>query len=431
MKPIMNDKKTINSWALFDWANSAYALVISTAIFPIYFTANTPEIVNIGTFEFTNSSLYTFAVSFSFIIIACMSPILSGIADYSGRKKYFLKIFTIIGSIACAALWYFDGAGTYWIGTIGFIIATVGFAGALVFYNAYLPEIVTEDRYDSVSAKGYAYGYVGSVLLLVFILYMISQYEMFGFPSEKTPIRIGFLLVGAWWLFFGLISFKGLPDDFKKEKQDNIIKKGFQEIKNVFGELKYRPNIKKFLASFFFYSAGVQTVIYVASIFAKDELGFESTELITIILLLQLVGIVGAFLFSYISKVTNNKTSLIITIVIWTLICIAAFFVVSKFQFYIIAAAVGMVMGGIQSMSRSTYSKLLDEDEDSTASYFSFYDVVYKIAVVLGTGSFALVDYITRDMRYSILVLALYFVIGLILLLITKIEKSNPVTELK
>jgi len=356
---------------------------------------------------------------------------LSGIADYSGRKKYFLKIFTIIGSIACAALWYFDGAGTYWIGTIGFIIATVGFAGALVFYNAYLPEIVTEDRYDSVSAKGYAYGYVGSVLLLVFILYMISQYEMFGFPSEKTPIRIGFLLVGAWWLFFGLISFKGLPDDFKKEKQDNIIKKGFQEIKNVFGELKYRPNIKKFLASFFFYSAGVQTVIYVASIFAKDELGFESTELITIILLLQLVGIVGAFLFSYISKVTNNKTSLIITIVIWTLICIAAFFVVSKFQFYIIAAAVGMVMGGIQSMSRSTYSKLLDEDEDSTASYFSFYDVVYKIAVVLGTGSFALVDYITRDMRYSILVLALYFVIGLILLLITKIEKSNPVTELK
>jgi len=431
MKPIMNDKKTINSWALFDWANSAYALVISTAIFPIYFTANTPEIVNIGSFEFTNSSLYTFAVSFSFIIIACMSPILSGIADYSGRKKYFLKIFTIIGSIACAALWYFDGAGTYWIGTIGFIIATVGFAGALVFYNAYLPEIVTEDRYDSVSAKGYAYGYVGSVLLLVFILYMISQYEMFGFPSEKTPIRIGFLLVGAWWLFFGLISFKGLPDDFKKEKQDNIIKKGFQEIKNVFGELKYRPNIKKFLASFFFYSAGVQTVIYVASIFAKDELGFESTELITIILLLQLVGIVGAFLFSYISKVTNNKTSLIITIVIWTLICIAAFFVVSKFQFYIIAAAVGMVMGGIQSMSRSTYSKLLDEDEDSTASYFSFYDVVYKIAVVLGTGSFALVDYITRDMRYSILVLALYFVIGLILLLITKIEKSNPVTELK
>lgn len=427
MKPIMNDKKTINSWALFDWANSAYALVISTAIFPIYFTANTPEIVNIGGLQFTNSSLYTFAVSFSFILIAFMSPILSGVADYSGRKKYFLKLFTIIGAIACSSLWFFDGAGTYWLGTIGFIVATVGFAGAIVFYNAYLPEIVTEDRYDSVSAKGFAFGYIGSVILLIVILLMINKYEMLGFPSEKTPIRIGFILVGVWWLFFGLISFKGLPKDKVLKQQNGLLKKGFEEIKTVFGKLQSRPNIKKFLASFFFYSAGVQTVIYVASIFAKDELGFESTELITIILLLQLVGIVGAFLFAYISKITTNKTSLIITIVIWTLVCIAAFFCATKSQFYIIAATVGMVMGGIQSMSRSTYSKLLDEGEEDTTSYFSFYDVVYKLAVVLGTGSFAMVDYITRDMRYSILVLALYFIIGLVLLLITKIERKLAV----
>ncbi len=420
----MNDKKTINAWALFDWANSAYALVISTAIFPIYFTANTPDIVTIGGLEFTNSSLYTFAVSFSFILIAFMSPILSGIADYSGRKKYFLKIFTIFGSLACSALWFFDGAGTYWIGTLGFIVATVGFAGALVFYNAYLPEIVTEDKYDHVSAKGFAYGYIGSVLLLLFILFMAFKYEMFGFESEKTSYRIGFLLVGVWWLFFGFISFKGLPEDQRNEKQDDLIRKGFREIKMVFGKLKVRPNIKRFLASFFFYSAGVQTVIYVASIFAQDELGFESTELILIILLLQLVGIVGAFLFAYISKISNNKTSLIITIVIWTLVCVAAFFCATKPQFYIIAATVGLVMGGIQSMSRSTYSKLLDEGEEDTTSYFSFYDVVYKVAVVLGTGSFALVDYLTRDMRYSILVLALYFVIGLVLLLITKIERK-------
>ena len=429
MKPIMNDKKTINSWALFDWANSAYALVISTAIFPIYFTENTPDIVNIFGLQFTNSSLYTFAVSFSYILIACMSPILSGIADYSGRKKYFLKVFTIFGSLACSALWFFDGeAGSFWIGTIAFIVATVGFAGALVFYNAYLPEIATEDRYDHVSAKGFAYGYVGSVLLLVFILFLVFKKEIFGFESEKTPFRIGFMLVGAWWLFFGFISFKGLPEDDRKVKQDNLIRKGFQEIKTVYGKLKDRPYIKRFLASFFFYSAGVQTVIYVASIFAKDELGFESTELISIILLLQLVGIVGAFLFAYISKITSNKISLLITIVIWTLICIAAFFVVTKPQFYIISATVGMVMGGIQSMSRSTYSKLLDEGEEDTTSYFSFYDVVYKLAVVLGTGSFALVDYLTRNMRYSILVLALYFIIGLVLLLITKIERKTVLT---
>lgn len=425
MKHPINDKKTIRSWALFDWANSAYSLVISTAIFPIYFTANTPNIIEIGSLQFTNSSLYTFAVSFSYILIAMMSPILSGIADYSGRKLYFLKIFTTIGALACCALWFFDGAGTYWIGALGFIIATVGFAGAIVFYNAYLPEIVTEDKYDSVSAKGFSYGYVGSVLLMIFILFMIQKYEMFGFPSEKTPIRIGFILVGLWWLIFGFISFKGLPADRKLVSQDNLLRKGFQEVKSVFLELRNRPNIKRFLASFFFYSAGVQTVIYVASIFAQDVLGFESSELILIILLLQLVGIVGALLFAYISKVTSNKVSLLITLMIWIAVCIAAYFCYSKMAFYLIAATVGMVMGGIQSMSRSTYSKLLDEDEEDTTSYFSFYDVVYKLSIVIGTSSFALIDYLTRSMRYSIIALTLYFIIGLVLLLLTKVERGN------
>lgn len=429
MKSRLNDKKTINSWALFDWANSAYALVISTAIFPIYFTANTPDLINIGNMQFTNSSFYTFMVSISYIFIAMMSPILSGIADYGGKKLTFLKTFTTIGALACCALWFFEGVGTYWIGTSGFIIATVGFAGAIVFYNAYLPEIVSEDKYDHVSAKGYAYGYVGSVLLMIFILIMINKYEMLGFPSEKTPIRIGFVLVGLWWLIFGYISFRGLPPDSNRTSDDNLVKKGLQEIKKVFKEVKNRPNIKRFLASFFFYSAGVQTVIYVASIFAKDLLGFESAELIQIILLLQLVGIIGAFLFAYISKITTNKFSLSLTIIIWIIVCIAAYYCQTKMQFYIIAAGVGMVMGGIQSMSRSTYSKLLDEDDEETTSYFSFYDVVYKLSIVIGTGSFAIVDYITHDMRNSVLVLTVFFIIGFILLMMTKVEKTEKIID--
>lgn len=424
MRPNINDKKTINAWALFDWANSAYALVISTAIFPIYFTANTPEIIKVGSLEFTNSSLYSFAVSFAYIFIAFLSPILSGIADYSGRKKYFLKIFTTVGAIACCLLWFFEDSTTYWFGTSAFVLATIGFSGSIVFYNAYLPEIVSEDRYDQVSAKGFAWGYVGSVILMVLILVMIQKYTWFGLPDEVMSTRVGFVLVGLWWLGFAQVSFRGLPNDVRIKSQDNLVSKGFQEIKKVFAELRYKPNIRSFLAAFFFYSAGVQTIIYVAAIFAEKLLGFESTELIVIILLLQLVGIVGAYLFAYISKKTSNKTSLLITISIWVLICLAAYFCYSKSPFYIIACAVGMVMGGIQSMSRSTYSKLLEENEEDTTSYFSFFDVVYKLAIVIGTASFGLVDYITQDMRNSVIVLCLYFVIGFIFLYRTEIKKE-------
>ena len=425
MKIDLNNKKTINAWALFDWANSAYALVISTAIFPVYFTAYSPDIVTIGTLQFTNSSLYTFAVSFSYIIIAAMSPILSGMADYSGRKKYFLQIFTVIGSLSCCALYFFKGEPQLWLGTSAFILATIGFAGAIVFYNAYLPQIVTEDRYDKVSAKGYAWGYVGSVILLLFILTMIQKPELFNITDPQLPARIGFILVGLWWLGFAQISFKGLPKDKKEHFGEKLIKKGYNEISKVYTKVKKQKHIKRFLASFFFYSAGVQTIIYVAAIFAQELLGFSATELIVIILILQLVGIVGAYLFAYISKITTNKISLLITILIWIAICISAYFCENKNFFYFIAAMVGMVMGGIQSLSRSTYSKMIDVNTEDTTSYFSFYDVLYKLAIVVGTASFALVDYFTHNMRYSVLILCLYFLIGFSILLFTKIESRK------
>ena len=424
---IKNVKKTINAWALFDWANSAYALVISTAIFPIFFIANTEPVINIGSLSFTNSSLWTFAVSFSYIIIAFITPLLSGMADYSGRRMFFLKIFTVLGSLSCIALYYFKGVPQLWLGTTAFILATIGFAGGIVFYNSYLPLIVTEDRLDKVSAKGFAAGYIGSVILLLFILWMVMSPNTFSIPGETEDIqinnasRIGFVLVGVWWIIFGFISFHNLPKDKRLFSEDNLLMKGYQEIKKVYAELQTQPEIKKFLWSFFFYSAGVQTIIYVATVFAKIILGFESSEMIAIVLVLQLVGIVGAYFFAYLSDIIGNKKSLIIMILIWIVICLVAYVTTGKTLFYFLAGLVGMVMGGIQSLSRSTYSKMLNDKAEDVTSYFSFYDVLYKTSIVAGTLAYGAVDNLTGNLRYSVLVLGLFFVIGLIILFRTNL----------
>ncbi len=421
----LNNKKTINAWAIFDWANSAYALVISTAIFPGYFEEYTPKEIGLGPLTFSNSSLYSFAVSFSYIIIAILSPLLSGIADYSGRRKFFLKTFTLIGSLACTALFFFKGEPQLWLGTSAFILATIGFAGSLVFYDSYLPLIVSEDNYNKVSARGYTFGYVGSVILLIFILMMILKPEWFGLQGGQMGARIGFLLVGMWWLGFAQYTFKYMPPDKKNLFTTSMIMNGYKEIKGAFQRVKAIPDIRNFLTAFFFYSAGVQTVIYLATIFAKKELGFATGELVLLVLILQLVAIGGAYVFSVLGNRKGNKNSIMIMICIWIVICFAAYFTYDKVMFYIIAGFVGLVMGGIQSLSRASYSMLIPEKDHDTTSYFSFYDVVYKSAIVGGTFIFGLVDNITNNMRYSVLTLAFLFILGFYFMSKTHIAKAS------
>ncbi len=421
---VKNDKKIENAWALFDWANSVYSLVISTAIFPPYFIKVTREYIPILGKEVSNSALYAFAVTLSYLIIALITPLLSGIADYKGRRKYYLKRFTILGAIACMGLFFFDGEQTLWIGLIGFILATIGHAGSLVFYNAYLPEIVTEDRMDKVSAKGFAWGYIGSVILLIFSLWMIMRPATFGLPEGHLPIKISFLLVGLWWFLFSQVTFKYLPHNKAAGHEGgNIMLKGFQELKTVWVYVRSSFDIKFFLYAFLFFSAGVQTVIFLASAFAEKVLHFETSELILIILLLQLVAILGAYLFAWVSQKLGSKTSLIIMIIIWIGICFAGYFVQSKITFYIIAAGVGTVLGGIQSQARSAYAKLIPQGTLEMTSYFSFLDFMYKMSIILGTLAFGIIDQITGNMRYSILALAIFFVFSLFLLSRVKIRR--------
>ena len=415
-----NNKKAELGWVMFDWANSSYSLVISTAIFPTFFIAVTDAYIPVFGLNISNSSIYAFSVSIAYLMICLISPILSGIADYSGSRKLFMRLFTTTGSAACAALFFFDGMNHIWFGVSAFIIATSSHAGSLVFYDAFLPELVPPNRRDKLSARGYAYGYIGSVILLIINIIVIQKPEMFGFSNisieQHIPIRLAFLSVGIWWFGFSQFSFSRLPDDIVKPKEKIQLNKGLNELRKAWKQIKHHPSIYYYLIAFFCYSAGVQTVIYLASAFAEKELHFESSELILVILILQLVAIGGAYLFAHISKLSNNLLSMRYMLMVWIVICVMAYFVQSHMMFYFIAALVGMVLGGIQAISRSTYSKIIPQESKDVNCFFSFYDTVYYTSIVSGTFIFGIVDHLTGNMRYSVLSLAVFFIGGLILL---------------
>ncbi len=425
MKMQTAPKKVITGWAMYDWANSTYSLVITSTIFPTYYTAIAPRQVAMFGRTFDRDALASYAISLSFLIIAVLSPILSSIADYRGNKKAFMKFFCYLGSVACCMMLFFTSSN------IGFglflsIIASIGYCGSIVFYNAYLPEIAAEEDQDRVSAKGFALGYIGSVLLMIGCIVVIELNDMLHWNLGTWPERLSFLSVGAWWAGFAQITFRVLPPSRASEQhpEHNILINGFYELKKVWNQLTHYPILKRYLLSFFFYNMGVQTVMYMATYFAADEIKMKSLQLITTILIIQLVAIFGAYIFSVISRKTNNVFTLAILIMIWVGICIAAYFTRTPLEFYGVAFTVGMVMGGIQSMSRSTYSKFLPETKD-TASYFSFYDVCDKTGTVLGTLSFGFVAEISGGMRNSVLTLMVYFLIGGVLLMFVKKESKT------
>lgn len=420
------NKKLLNAWAFYDWANSVYSLVISTAVFPIYYSSMTDSFANfegdimfLGT-DWNPTSLYNYTLALTFLIVAIISPILSGIADYTGNKLKFLKFFCLLGSLSVMSLFFFEDESTLWVALVFTITAGVGFWGSIVFYNAYLPEIAYPEQQDNVSAKGFIYGYIGSVILMVLCMVLI-QTSVFGFLDEAYGSRITFLLVGLWWLGFAQITYRHLPNNvYNQEPEKDYIWKGFNELKKVAKELSDYRDLKRFLVSFSFFSVGVQTIVLMAGIFGSDELGLPTTNLILTILLVQIVAIAGAFIFSRLSNKYGNLTALKITLIIWGLVCFLAFSL-NKSQenvdiyFYVLGGVLGLVLGATQSLARSTYSKLLPETEDH-ATYFSFYDVTEKIAIVLGMFVFGFLISITNSMQLSVLFLAIFFLIALIVL---------------
>ena len=429
-------KKLINAWAFYDWANSVYPLVISTAVFPIYYSSMANSFANVeGDISFLGALwdptvLYDYTLAISFLMVAFFSPILSGIADYTGNKLKFLKGFCLLGSLSVMSLYFFNSESTLWLALLCTVFASIGFWGSIVFYNAYLPEVAFPEQQDKVSAKGFIYGYAGSVLLLIFSLILVQKPDWFGITDPTLAPRITFVLVGLWWFGFAQIAYRRLPNNvFNHKPEKDYIWKGFLELRMVLKSLSQHTRLKYFLIAFFFLSVGVQTIILMAGIFGSEELGLPTLNLILTILIVQIVAIPGAYLFSRLSEKIVNLATLKITLLIWGGVCFIAFILDKNqpnvdYYFYVMGVVLGFVLGATQSLTRSTYSKLLPETHDH-ATYFSFYDVTEKIAIVLGMIIFGLLISITGSMQYSVLALAFFFMVAFVVLY--KIKRTTHV----
>lgn len=429
--PPKGHKKLIHSWAFYDWANSVYPLVISSAIFPIYYGALTiikddngiviDDTVQFLGFSFNNDALISYVTGLAFIVISMMSPLLGGMADYMGNKKSFMKFFNYLGASACIGLFWFS-IENLWFGLLCYFFGLIGFWGSIVFYNSYLPDIAFRNQQDKASAKGFSLGYIGSVILLILCLVMILFYEDFGFESESLPTRISFILTGVWWIGFSQYTYAYLPNGNRKgdSKSKDLIWNGFRELKTTYQKIKSSFGFEPYLKAFFVYSMAVQTIMLVATYFGVGEIqwpeGESTTGLIVSILVIQLVAIAGATLASRLSEGFGNINILIVINFIWIGICVYAFFITQPFEFYITAFFVGLVMGAIQSLSRSTYSKYIPEEEKDTASFFSFYEVTEKIGIVIGMFIYGFIAQLTGSIRNAILVLILFFAAGIYLL---------------
>lgn len=433
------DKKVIRAWTMYDWANSSYSLTITSAVFPAFYVALTTGDSNadlvLERYGVRAASAYPWALSVGFLIIAAIAPILSGIADHRGNKKRFLQFFCYLGAASCAGLAFFS-LEHFWLGLGLVALACIGFSGSLIFYDAFLPEIAEKEDHDRVSARGYTMGYIGSVILLIFNLVMVMMPDAFHLPKTITLLghefggvaaRISFVTVALWWAGWAQIPFARLPlgtpaDDVGRV---NVFTSGYRELRKTWNELRRTTRLKRFLLAFFVLNMGIQTVMYLAANFAKQEVKgvdehgavvpITDAALITSILIIQLVAAVGAVLFVRLSKRFGNVKALMIGSVVWIGACAFAFALHWTTEFYILASVVGLVMGGSQALSRSTYAKFLPETEDH-ASFFSFYDVSYYVGTVLGTAVYGTVYAITGDLRDTVIGIAAFFVIGLLLL---------------
>lgn len=423
------NKKAVRGWAFYDWANSVYALTITNAVLPIYYSGvshsekvmvreeGTSVIVDFFGYELPSNSLYSYALSIAYLLIAFLSPLLGGIADYSGSKKKFMMAFCVLGATSSAGLYFFTPE-LYELGIIFFMLAAIGFAGGNIFNDAFLPEITTPDNYDRVSAFGFSLGYIGSMIQLIISLVLIMNYEIFGFADDAIATRWMFVFVGLWWIGFAQITFFSLKETKPEKKAENVLTKGWLELHKVLKQIRANSNVKLFLIAFLFFNMGIQTVMMMATLFGTDELKLESSSLIIAMLLIQLIAIGGSYLFSKLSAKFGNIEALGIGMVVWIVICVSAYFIQTDIQFYALGVLVGMVMGGVQALSRGTFSKLIPEESYDNASFFSFFSITDKLSIVFGLFIFGWINQLMGNMRYSILALIVFFLIGGALLII-------------
>lgn len=420
---VKGDKRIVNGWVMYDWANSVYQLTIASAIFPIYYNTVTRTGDNFSVSFFgakvINTVLYSWAIAVAYLLVAIFSPLFSSMADYSGRRKGFMRAFTLIGAVACGALFFFD-RNHIELGVIAFTLGTIGYGGSIVFYNSFLPVIAEPEDQDRISARGYSMGYLGGVVLLLFNLLMIMKPGLFGIGADSSlPARISFLTVCIWWIGFSQITFSRLPKYTyrKRMTSESVWSNGYKELRIVFTQIRKSYKLSMYLTGFFFLMMGLLTTMFMAATYGEKEIGLKEDVLIPTVLAIQLVGMGGAWLFARLSAKFGNLRALMISVFAWTLICIYAYTITDALGFLIAAFFIGIVMGGSQSLARSTYSKMLPADTTDHTSFFSFYDVMEKMATVAGTFSFGAIEALTGSMRFSVLAITVFFVISMFFLL--------------
>ncbi len=434
---VKGDKRLVHGWVMYDWANSVYQLTIASAIFPIYYNTVTRSGNNFTVSFFgqpvINTVLYSWAIAAAYLIVAIGSPLFSSMADYTGRRKGFMRAFTLIGAIACGALFFFDNNHIE-LGIIAFALGTLGYGGSIVFYNSFLPVIAAPEDQDRISARGYSMGYLGGVVLLLFNLLMIMKPGLFGIAAESSlPARISFLTVFIWWIAFSQITFSRLPKyTFRKRmKRESVLTNGYRELRVVFTQIRKSYKLSMYLTGFFFMMMGLLTTMFMAATYGEKEMGLKEDVLIPTILVIQLVGMLGAWMFALISEKLGNLPALMITIFAWIMVCVAAYFITNAIGFVIVAFFIGIVMGGSQSLARSTYSKMLPAETTDHTSFFSFYDVMEKLATVAGTFSFGLIEAVTGSMRYSVLAITLFFMTSLLFMMLLYLRTRNEARIIK
>jgi len=411
-------------WCLYDWANSAFATVILAAVLPVYFASLVPQegaVLFWSAQPVPATALWGYSVSLSMALVAIVAPGLGNLADRRGWRRRLLIIFCLLGALATCGL-FFAGPGRYLLAAALFILGNIGFAGGNIFYNAYLPDLASGIDADRLSARGYALGYIGGGLMLLVVFIMIQQHALFGLPDKATASRVGFLLTGAWWLGFSLPVFawlKGVP--VTPGTQQPL--RAPRDYLRVLSELRRYRDLSRFLVAFLIYNDGIQTVIAVSAIFAREELGLETGTILGCFLMIQFVAMPGALFFSRLAGRYNTKRAVLLSLLLFTMITVYAAVMKSAIEFWILGFAVAIVLGGSQALSRSLFSSMVPKER--SAEFFSFYAISSKFASIFGPLAFALLIDLTGSNRIAILALALFFIVGIVLLKGVDVEKGR------
>ncbi|MGP4082358.1 MFS transporter [Pseudalkalibacillus sp. R45] len=412
-------KKEIYSWTMYDWANSAFATTIMAAVLPIFYYDVAAKNID----KTTATAYWGYSQSIAVLIVALLAPILGAIADHSNSKMKFLRFFAYMGILASILL-AFVGEGDYILASILLIAGTIGFSGGNVFYDGFLPEIASKDEIDRVSARGYAFGYIGGGLLLLINLMMIMNPSWFFIPNTLLATQISFASVGVWWFIFSIPMFRNIKE--VKHEQPQIkgayVKIGFKRVLTTFKEIRQFKQLLLFLVAFWLFNDGISTIIKMATIYGRD-IGIGSNDLIAALLITQFVGIPFAFLFGYLAKRLQAKRALYIALWTYVVIVLLGYFMETAAHFYALAVMVGFVQGGAQALSRSIFGSMVPENRH--AEFYGFYGISAKFSAIFGPFVFGIVGQLTGSTRLGIVSLIIFFLVGIFILSRVDIDKGK------